>query len=228
MNETQHILSRFDEALNKLRHDLSRMSALAEQNLALSMRGLLERDMDLCNQVIAEDETVDVLEKAIDADGILALTRFTPVAQDLRQIISTMKVSSNLERVSDQAVNIARRAKRLLQGAVIPETQRLEPMFTQAISLLRDAVKAFKDEDIPLAISLKSRDKILDVDHKDYISDLTQKMEQDTTLLKDYIDLIFIARFIERAGDHSVNIGEDAVYAGAAQDIRHIHPANTI
>lgn len=222
MNESRHILSNFDSALSQLRQNLFHMASLTSQNLTDAVKGLLQRDMDLCNQVIADDEQVDQLEKTIDAEGIAILTRFTPLAQDLRRVVSAMKASSNLERISDQAVNIARRARRILQSVELPETRMVEPIHTQAVSLLLDAVRSFTDEDMELATSLKSRDKELDHQQNEFIVRLTRRMEENTGRLKDYIDLVFIARFLERAGDHAVNIGEDAVYAGAARDIRHI------
>lgn len=222
MNENRHILSNFDAALNQLRQNLFHMASVTAQNLSDSIKGLLQRDIDLCNQVIADDEEVDQYEKKIDAEGIAILTRFTPLAQDLRRVVSTMKASSNLERISDQAVNIARRAKRILQSVELPETRMVEPIHGQAILLLQDATRAFTDEDVELATSLKPRDKELDHQQNELIVRLTRRMEEDTSRLKDYIDLVFIARFLERAGDHAVNIGEDAVYASAARDIRHM------
>src|ERR1041384_4419623 len=101
-----HILAPFDESLNTLRHDVLRMASLTERNLDNAIKGLFERRDDFCNGVIAEDESVDQLEKQVDKDGVGILTRFQPVATDLRQIISAMKISNNLERIADQAVNI--------------------------------------------------------------------------------------------------------------------------
>lgn len=221
MNE-RHILSSFDKALEQLRQSLFHMASLTTQSLNDAVRGLLERDVMLCNQVIAEDETVDQLEKQIDAQGVAILTRFTPLAHDLRRVVSTMKASSNLERISDQAVNIARRAKRVLQSVEIPEARMVEPIHALAMALLGDAVEAFRDENVELATGLKPRDKELNRIQNEFISRLTSRMEEDTSRIKDYIDLVFVARFLERAGDHAVNIGEDAVYAGAARDIRHV------
>src|SRR6478672_4318856 len=160
MNE-RHILSSFDLALDQLRQNLFHMASVAMQNLNDAVRGLIERDPDLCNQVIAEDEEVDSLEKKIDAEGIAILTRFTPLAHDLRRIVSTMKASSNLERVSDQAVGIARRARRILQSLELPETRMLEPIHAMAMDLLQDAVRAFSEENVELASTLKPRDKEL-------------------------------------------------------------------
>ncbi len=221
MNE-RHILSNFDHALDQLRQNLFHMASVTTQNLNDAVRGLIERDPDLCNQVIAEDEEVDALEKKIDAEGIAILTRFTPLAHDLRRVVSTMKTSSNLERISDQAVGIARRARRILQSLEMPETRMLEPIHAMATSLLQDAVRAFGEENIELATTLKPRDKELDHMQKELIARLTSRMEEEMPRIKDYMDLIFIARFLERAGDHAVNIGEDAVYSSAGRDIRHV------
>ncbi len=221
MNPQRHILSSFDKALNQLHEDLLRMASLTVSNINAAIRSLIDRDADLANQVIAEDNEVDQLEKSIDADGIFVLTKFNPVARDLRRVLSTMKASSNFERISDQAVNIARRAKRLMQSNELSETRLVEPIYAHALGLLHDAVRAFREEDIELAMSLKPRDKELDRQQNELINKITLRMEEDRTRVKDYVDLIFIVRYLERAGDHAVNVGEDAVYASSAKDIRH-------
>src|SRR5688572_3345599 len=103
----KHVLSDFDTALNNLREDVLMMSGITERNLVSARKGVFERSVEACNLVIAEDELVDQLEKQVDKDGVSLLTRFQPVASDLRQVLSAMKVSSNLERIADQSVNIA-------------------------------------------------------------------------------------------------------------------------
>lgn len=221
MQDKSHILSSFDKALESLNQNIHRMAAITQESLADSSRALSRRDETLCNRIIADDETVDALEKEIDREGVIILTRFQPLAHDFRRVFATIKVATDLERISDQAVNIARRCKKLLQSPEMPETRMLEPIHAQAASLLQDSLRAFKEENIDLAMSLKARDRDLDRSHKDLIERLTRRMEEDSSRLQDYLDLVFIARFLERAGDHAVNIGEDAVYAGAARDIRH-------
>ena len=104
-----HILGSFDEALSLLRENVLMMASLTERSLERAFHGLFERDCELCNQVIADDEEIDLLEKQVDKDGIELLLRFQPVAIDLRSIIAAMKLSANLERVADQATGIARR-----------------------------------------------------------------------------------------------------------------------
>lgn len=219
--EPRHILSRFDQALKDLRADLLRMASLSEQNFSSAARALSTRDENLCNRVIAEDEEVDMLEKKIDAEGIGIITRFQPVAHDFRRVFSTMKAATDLERVSDQAVSIARRAKRLIHSLELPETRMLEPMFLAASGLLRDSIQAFAEENQELGSSLKPRDRMLDKMQHEFIDRITRRMEEDAVNAQSYLDLVLIARVIERVGDHAVNIGEDSVYAVSARDIRH-------
>ncbi|MEI6535264.1 MAG: phosphate signaling complex protein PhoU [Verrucomicrobiaceae bacterium] len=221
MNDTPHILSSFDKALGKLNQDIRHMAAVTMESINDSARALARRDEDLCNRVIADDEIVDVLEKQIDSEGINLMTRFMPLAHDFRRVFATMKVAADLERVCDQAVNIARRVKRLLQSPELPESRMIEPIHVQAAALLQDSIRAFNEENMELARSLKARDKELDRAHKELIERLTRRMEEDPLRVQDYLDLVFIIRFLERAGDHAVNIGEDAVYAGTARDVRH-------
>ena len=221
----RHILGRFDEALNTLRDDVLMMASLTEQLLVGAGRGLFERNLDACNSVIADDAEVDTLEKSVDEDGVNVMVRFQPMAKDLREVVSAMKVSSNLERVADQAVSIARRARRLNQSPALPETAGLEPMFRMAVEIFRASVRSFADRDEALARELKPRDRELDALHHRTIDELTDRMTADTTHIREYLDLIFIARIIERIGDHATNIAEDAVFITTAEDIRHIPQA---
>ena len=133
---SRHIIANFDAALTSLRNDVLMMSSLAEVNLQNAVNGLLKRDSDLCNLAIAEDEEINQLEKQVDKDGIDVMLRYQPVATDLRRVVSAMKLSSNLERIADQAVNIARRAKKLNQHAELPESHGIEPIFRAASSIL--------------------------------------------------------------------------------------------
>src|SRR5450432_3435330 len=129
MDTNKHILGTFGASLEKLRNDVLMMSSLTERNLRSAMQGLFQRDSDLCNFAIADDEGIDQLEKQVDQDGIELLLRFQPVASDLRRVIATMKLSGNLERIADQAVNIGKRARKLNRVPLLEDTHQLEPMF---------------------------------------------------------------------------------------------------
>src|SRR6202011_499017 len=131
----RHILGTFDEALASLRNNVLMMAGLAERSLERAINRLLQRDDDLCANAIADDEEIDQLEKQIDKDGVDVLLRFQPVASDLRRVVSAMKLSSNLERMADQATNIARRARKLNHHPPLPEMELIVPMYTEAMSM---------------------------------------------------------------------------------------------
>lgn len=220
---SRHIIANFDAALSSLRDDVLTMASLAELNLQNAIQGLLKRDTDLCNIAVADDEEIDQLEKQVDKDGIDIMLRYQPVASDLRRVVSAMKLGSNLERVADQSVNIARRAKKLNQHSALPETSGIEPIYAAASSILRDSLRAFTDDDTELALSLKKRDRELDALNREFINTITDRMAVNPLEIKGYLNLIFISRFLERIGDHATNIAEDAVWAVQAEDIRHTY-----
>ena len=217
----KHILGTFDEALRDLRNDLLTMAGLAERTLHRAINGLFQRDDSLCTSAIAEDEEVDQLEKKIDKAGVEILVRYQPVASDLRQVVSVMKLSPNIERVADEATNIAERARYLNRHPPLAEVNLIVPIQAHAISMFKDSIDAFVREDVELARVVISRDKQLDDMNASANRQLTDRMMQDRDQLRGYLNLILISRCLERVGDHATNIAEDAVYAAAAEDIRH-------
>jgi len=217
----KHILGTFDEALSNLRNDLLRMAGLTERSLDHAIRGLLQRDDGLCTKAITDDEEVDQLEKQVDKVGVEILLRYQPVASDLRQVVSAMKLSPNIERVADEATNIAEAARKLNNHAPLAEVNLIVPMQEHAISMFKDSLDAFVREDVDLARAVISRDKQLDDINAAANRQLTERMMQDGDQLRGYLNLILISRCLERVGDHATNIAEDAVYAAAAEDIRH-------
>jgi phosphate transport system protein len=219
---SRHILGSYDAALSALQNDLLMMASLCERNLRNSLGCLLNRDEDLCNVTIADDEEIDQLEKQVDKNGIDLLRRFQPVASDLRHVVAAMKLSGNLERIADQAVNIARKARKLNRTALLPEVHYLDPMYREVTSMLSDVLRAYTENSIDLAISIPAQDKKLDAMNHEITENLTVQMTKFPERITEYLDLIFIARHLERAGDHVKNIAEDVVFAIAAEDIRHM------
>ena len=221
MTPPKHILGTFDEALASLRNNVLMMAGLTERSLDRAMKGLFQRDDDLCANAIADDEEIDQLEKQIDKDGVDVLLRFQPVASDLRRVVAAMKLSPNIERIADQATNIARRARKLNKHPALPEVEMITPIQAHAMAMFKDAIDAFVREDVDLGRAVVARDKDLDYMNKMANRQLTERMAQDPKQLRGYLNLIFISRCLERVGDHATNIAEDAVYAAAAEDIRH-------
>jgi phosphate transport system protein len=221
MSPHRHILGTFDEALSALRNNVLMMAGLTERSLERAMKGLFNRDDNLCANAIADDEEIDQLEKQIDKDGVDILLRFQPVASDLRRVVAAMKLSSNLERMADQATTIARRARKLNQHPPLPEIDQLRPMYDCAMSMFKDAVDAFVREDVELGRAVVPCDEKVDELNRTVSRKLIERMAQDPEQLRGYLNLIFVSRCLERVGDHATNIAEDAVYAAAAEDIRH-------
>ncbi|MFZ4775000.1 MAG: phosphate signaling complex protein PhoU [Terrimicrobiaceae bacterium] len=219
---SRHILSDFDSALEALRKNVLMMASLTARNLENARKGLFNRDEDWCNTVIADDEEIDSLEIQVDREGIETMLRFHPFASDLRSVLAAMKMSVNLERVADQAVGIARRARKLNSHALLPETAEIEPLFRHAESMVVDAVRAYADQNIELSRTLKPRDRELDAMNRNFATKITELMPKHPEHIQAYLELIFIARFLERIGDQATNIAEDTVFAVAAEDIRHL------
>ncbi len=222
-----HIFKDFDNAIRTLKDEVLLMASLTRQNLQRAMSALLNRDIELARAVIGDDSEVDELERKVDQTGMDILVRHHPVASDLRLVISSMKMAINLERISDHAVNIAKRAKKICKGPELEDVALTEPLYTLADSLLRDAMTSFTDGNVTLAEGLKMRDKELDRMHKTLIASLSSRLEEANGKSESLLHLIFVIRSLERVGDLSVNIGEDAVYLGDARDIRHGHRNET-
>jgi phosphate transport system protein len=219
----KHISSSFDAALYALKNDVLMMSSLTDRIFQTAIEALFNRDSELCDQVVAEDEEIDILEKQVDQDGVSLLIRFHPVASDMREVISAMKVSANLERVADQSVSIARRAKQLNIRPAVWEIALLERPYRLAAAIFRDSLRAFADGDYELARSLKPKDRELDALTGDLNETLVERAIADSELVPSYVDLIFVARALERIGDHATNIAEDSFWRDQAADIRHTY-----
>jgi len=221
MAVTRHILSNFHDSLHDLRERLLVMGSLSQRNLASATHGILHRSNRDCELAIEEDVAIDDLEKSVDLIGIDILTRFQPVAGDLREIIAAMRISSNLERIADQATSIARRGKDLNGWTTMEEVMWLEPLIRRVMDLFKDSLRAFSDRDAPLARELKERDREIDQLNKQVAHRLTRLIEEHPKQAPAILHLILIARSLERVGDHATNIGEDVVFAEEAEDIRH-------
>ncbi|QQY09307.1 MAG: phosphate signaling complex protein PhoU [Candidatus Xiphinematobacter sp.] len=218
----RHILGTFEAAMTSLRTNVLMMASLTQRNLQNSLIGLIRREDQPCLTVLANDEEIDALEVQIDREGTETMMRFNPVASDMREVLATMKLSVHLERIADQAVGISRRVIRLNAAPLVPEVIATHEMFRHATSMFGDALQAFANRNIELALTLRSRDRELDDMNEEIAEQLSDAMMlRDVFRVRTYLNLIFIARYIERIGDHSTNIAEDTVFLISALDIRH-------
>jgi phosphate transport system protein len=222
MNTSPHILRDFDHAISTLKSEVLKMAAKTRHNLERAMQALMERNRELANSVIADDDEVDDLERSIDKLGMDILVKYHPMATDLRLVVSSMKISMNLERISDHAVNIAKRTKKIIAAPELSDVNLIEPLYTLADHLLRDAISAYSDGNGALGASLHARDKELDRMDKDATAQFGARIEDSEGRSQEYLHLIFIIRSLERVGDLASNIGEDAVYLEQAKDLRHL------
>ena len=167
-DRAKYIRSSFDAALYALKNDVLMMSSLTDRIFQMAFEALLKRDSELCDHVVAEDEEIDVLEKQVDQDGVNLLLRFHPVATDMREVVSAMKVSANLERIADQSITIARRAKHLNNRPAVRELALLEPPYRLAVTIFRDSIRALErigDHATNIAEDSFWRDQAADIRH---------------------------------------------------------------
>ncbi len=219
--QNSHILQDFDEHISLLRGEVLTMAGQTRHNVERAVQALLHRDVDLANSVIGDDNEVDDMERSVDRLGMEILVRYHPMASDLRLVLSSMKISINLERISDHATSIAKRARKLAKVEELPDINMIEPVYSFADELLRDAIAAYSENDSELALGLHDRDKELNQAYKKVSDLLSQRIEQGESRSQEYLHLVFVVRSLERIGDLSVNVGEDTVFMEAAKDVRH-------
>jgi phosphate transport system protein len=196
------------------------MISITRKNVDVARRGLLERDTDLCNEAIASDHEVNQLEKDVDQMGMEMLLKFQPAALDLRQIMGTLRVANNMERIADQAAGIAKRARIINQLPEMTELNLIQPLFELCLTNFEAAVAAFVEGDVEAAATARAADKVLDAAEKEFDREMLRVMENHSSPLEGYLHLIFVARFLERVGDHAKNICEDTIFIAEAKDVR--------
>jgi len=221
--DTRH----FAEELAELKQRLLVMGGTAEERVRTALRGLVDRDRGLLADVIAGDQAINTLQLEIDDRCFKLLALHQPMAVDLRAIVSAVKINSDLERVGDLAVNIAEAADRYLTHAPVKVLIDLPRMGTIAQLMLREALDAFVKADTALAADVLKQDDVLDGLKDQIFRELLTYMLGDPKTIEPGIDLILIARHLERIGDHATNIAEDVIFIVNATDVRH-HAADAL
>lgn len=210
-----------DPHLEKIRETLLMMSSLADRNLSLALKALAERNDELCDVVEAEDSQLDKLEVQIDEQVVSHMALRAPKATDCRFVLVASKFSSNLERVGDESVSIARRTRRLNGEADLAAPIDLDKMGDIALNMLRDASGCFIEGDYASAQQIILRDKRVDEINRQNIQVLTDIMSVDGAKVARGLDTILISRSLERVADHAKNIAEEVFYLYQGRDIRH-------
>jgi phosphate transport system protein len=217
----ERVTRHFQEELEALQQRLLTMGGLAENRMSESVRAVAERDASLADQIISGDEPVNALHIEIDDRCLKLLALHQPMAADLRAIVAAVKINSDLERVGDMAVNIAEAGKRYLQHPPVKPLIDIPRMGEIAQRMLREALDAFVRRDVALAQHVLAADDQLDALKTQIFRELLTFMLSDPSTIEPSLDLILIARHLERIGDHATNIAEDVIFMVSARDVRH-------
>jgi phosphate transport system protein len=211
----------FDTELETLRSDLFRMGETVMAHLQAALRAYADSDAEVAQQVIAGDDIVDQLEVRIDEEAIRYMNLRAPVATELRVLITAMKAGHELERAGDEVTKIARRLRHLSNQPRLKLDVDLVRMGEIAIEMLRAALECLVAGTEEKALAICQRDSEVDEMNREVSQHLTQLMTRDSSTVSRAVDLIFIAKAIERIADHATNIAEDTIFLTAARDVRH-------
>ena len=214
----------FDDELQRLKEKLLRMGSLVEDAVKNSIIALVERDNTLAELVIDNDRLVNTLDVEIDEESIRLIARRQPMATDLRFITMAMKITTDMERMGDLAVNIAERALELNTEPVLKPYIDIPKMREIAQGMIRDALNAFVKKDKKLAMDVIMRDDEVDDLKHDVLQELAVFMAQDPTTVSRAMKISFVAQYLERIADHATNIAEMVIYFVDGKIIRHMAP----
>lgn len=214
--------SHFDEELMKLKEKVLKIGAMVEEALNDSVRAVVDRDSELARSVIKKDHLVNALDVEIDEESIRLIALMQPMAGDLRFITTAMKITTDLERMGDLAVNTAERALELNEEPLLKPYIDIPAMASIARGMTRNALDAFVSKDTKLAMDVIVRDdEVDDLKHK-VLEELAFFMTQDPSTVSRAMKISFVAQYLERFADHATNIAEMVIYLVKGKIIRHM------
>lgn len=211
----------FDEELGQLKDKLFKMGLAVEEAIRKSIQALIKRDSKLAEDVIEGDQRINILEIEIDEFGHELIALRQPTAVDLRFITMVLKINSDLERMGDQAVNIAEKAIALSREAPLKSYLEIPKMADVAIAMVKDSLDAFVERDAAKAKAVCERDDELDDLNRQVYGELQEAMKKQAIEVSQAVNLIMVAHNLERIGDLGTNIAEDVIYLAKGIDIRH-------
>jgi phosphate transport system protein len=212
----------FDEELMRLKEKILKMGAMVETAIRDSVNALVERDNELAKKIIEKDHQVNALDVEIDEDSIRLIALRQPKAGDLRFITTAMKITTDMERMGDMAVNIAERALELNEEPILKPYIDIPRMREIAQGMTRDALDAFVRKDKKLAMDVIMRDDEVDDLKHEVLKELAFFMVQDPTTVTRAMKISFVAQYLERIADHATNIAEMVIYLVEGKIIRHM------
>ncbi len=219
----KHLSAQFDSELNSVSSLVMEMGGLVESQIIQAIYALSQFNMDVANEVIAKEARVNAMEIQIDHDLSSIIARRQPTARDLRLLIAISKTTANLERVGDESAKIARMVKSIIESGSARALPSLELRVAAdlASGLLNKALDAFARLDVKAAFSIMKEDDQIDTEFNGFVRKLVTYMMEDPRMISPSLDLLFLAKAIERIGDHAKNIAEFIIYVVKGEDVRH-------
>ena len=222
---TEHIVKSYSDELNQLTAEVARMGGLTEAQMADAIQSVARRDVALAQSVIDKDVRLDAIRDDIEKKAIRLIALRQPLATDLRKTVAAMKISSELERTGDLAKNIAKRGLALAEGEPMqPLTRSIERMGRLVSSRLKDVLDAYTASDVDRAVSVWSTDDEVDEHYNALFRELLTYMMGDPRTINACAHLLFMAKNLERIGDHATNIAETVHYEITGADIQGERP----
>lgn len=219
----EHTLKQFDAELEKIRSQVLQMGGLVEEQIIKALEALTTGNSALARQVMENDHQVNALEVAIDEECSTMIARRQPAAKDLRMVMTVVKTITDLERIGDEAAKIARMARAIHESdrPTVPRVSEIEHVTEIAIGMLRNSLDAFARLDLTVAAQVARRDEQVDKAFVSILRHLITFMMEDPRTISHAIEILFIAKAIERIGDHAKNMSEYVVYLVKGKDVRH-------
>ena len=220
---TEHTLKQFDTDLEEIRSRVLQMGGLVEEQIISAMEALTTGNVNLAREVAENDYRVNSLEVAIDEECSTVIAKRQPAAKDLRMIMTVVKTITDLERIGDEAAKIARMTASLFSSErpMMPRITEIQHVAEIAVGMLRNALDAFARLDLAVAAQVVRQDEQVDAQFKAILRQLITFMMEDPRTISHALDIIFIAKSVERIGDHSKNMSEYVVYLVKGKDVRH-------
>ena len=217
----RHIERQFDEQLDGLKEKVLRMGGLCEKMVQGSLRALFERDLAHVSEIMGSEDQVNRLHVEIDDHCMKMFAAQAPLGSDLRTIMAAMKINNDLERIGDQACNITQNTIDLLKAPSTSSLPSLQRMGAIAAEMVKESLDAFVNKDLRLAESVLTKEVMVDALKDQIFDEQLQEMTLSTATVRRGLDVILIARNLEKVGDHATNIAEDVIFMVKGKDIRH-------
>jgi phosphate transport system protein len=224
MNTQEHYSKKYDSELETVRSRVLQMGGLVETQIVTAIEALSTGNLQLAQQVVTDDHRVNALEVQIDEDCAHIIARRQPAAQDLRMIMTIIKMITDLERIGDEADKIARMTKLIYasERLMLPRFNEVKIAAGYAIDMLKKALDAFARLDLASAAAVVKQDRLLDDQFRGILRQLITFMMEDARTISTSIEILFIAKALERIGDHAKNMSEYVVYLVKGKDVRHV------